>query len=167
MPKNYPADLRDLDGRGAHPEESAVAEDRIPGRNCLFLSGRSGPRPSGQSLLFDSGRSSLETAQVVKLGPPHAASPGYFQGFDQRGKHGKDSLDTDSGGDSSNGEVGGWAFPIRQTDDNPLECLDTFTVPFPDAEVDSYSITRTKGRNIGVGIDFYNLSRFHDIYRLR
>jgi len=61
------------------------------------------------------------------------------------------TLDPDSGSDSSNREVGGWAFPVRQSDNHTLEGLDTFPFPFPNAEVDPYRVAWAEGRDVGVG----------------
>jgi hypothetical protein len=64
------------------------------------------------------------------------------------------TFDSDSSSYSSNCEVGGGAFPVRQADNHTLEGLDTFPFPFPNAEVDPYCVAWAEGRDVGIGFGF-------------
>ena len=110
------------------------------------------PRAAGHGLFFDAGCPALESTQVIKLGPPHRAPAGNFQGLYQRGTDGENAFDPYAGGDPAHGEAGSGTFAIMSPDYHTLEGLDPLPVPFPYAEIDPHGISRAKVGNVWVGV---------------
>ena len=126
---------------------------------------RSISRPAGRCLFLNPRRSTLETPEVVQLGPAHGATTNDLQGINQWGMDRENSLDSYAGGDSPHRKVGCRTLAILQTDYHALKGLHPLPVPLPDAEIYSNRVSRSKGADFRVGLCFNQRWGFHK-YRL-
>src|SRR5258705_5276698 len=133
--------------RETRSSRSTVLQRGMPGVARPLLRGGARLRDADLHLL-DARRLAGEMAQVVELGPAHAAATDDID----VGQHGaldrEDGLDADAVGDLAHGERrADAAAPTGNADS--LERLDALLLPFLDAHVHAEGVTGAEGREIG------------------
>mgnify|MGYP007116388918 CR=1 FL=1 len=112
---------------------------------------------------FDTSSLAVTIAHVVELRTTYTPLANNLDGSHTWGMDREDTFTGNAVSSTTNRE--GFRQALANTfDDNAFVCLQTFSVPFDDLYFDANSVARTKFRNVGLHLCFFDL--FDDIHVL-